>query len=346
MSYPTPRRLTQAREKGQIAKSMEVNTAIALLTGFWILRGTMERVWEQLEILIQTTFRTLPQTDLSPDAVILFGFSSLQNVFVSGAPFLFTLMAVGIIANLLQTRGLFAPNLLAPDLKRLNVLSGLQRLVSKQGAINLLKALVKVLTIGWMAYSTIKPRLPQILAISEGGLREGLQAFADIGFTLGVRVALVYIVLAVLDYVYEHKRWMSDLRMSKHEVKQDMKQAEGDPLLKGRIRQQQRRLARTRMFEEVQAADVVIINPTHLAVALRYDREQTPAPIVVAKGARLIAERIVALARDHGVPVIQNIPLARALYSGVELNQQIPADLFQAVAQVLAFVFNLEAKSK
>lgn len=342
---PTPRRLAEARERGHIAKSVEVNTALVLLAAFWLLRGAAARTAEALRALMQNTLAHLPGRDLSPAALSSLGLDAAWQTALAAGPFILGLAAVGLAANLAQTGGLVVPGLAAPNLQRLNPLAGIQRLFSRHGLAEVGKAFLKVLIVGGVVYATLTGQAPRLLTLANMDLRDALAVLANLIFGLGARAALAYGLLAIVDYAYQRRQWLNALRMTRHELLEEIKRSEGDPLLRQRIRQQQRRLARRRMMERVPKANVVITNPTHLAVALRYDRARMSAPRVVAKGAFLIAERIVEVARAHGVPVIQNVALARALYSGVQIDQEIPPALYHAVAEVLAFVFSLKRRS-
>ncbi len=342
---PTPHRIAEAREKGDIAKSMEINAALALLASFWLLRGTATGVAQTMGDLMKSTFTQLPAGELTMDAVGSMGFGVGWKALLSFAPFVLGLLAVGVVANVVQTGGLFVPGLAAPNLQRLNPIAGLQRIFSRRGVVEMGKALLKVLLVGWVVYGVLKDQMPRLLGISGTDLHAGVAMLADAAFGLGARAALAYLMLAAADYRYQRQQWTNKLKMSRQDVIDEAKRTEGDPLLRARIRQQQRRMARQRMMDKVPKANVVIINPTHLAVALAYDRSKMSAPKVVAKGAMRIAERIVEIARANGVPVIQNIPLARALFAGVQIDQEIPPALYQAAAEVLAFVFSLRKKS-
>ncbi len=342
---PTPRRLGEAREKGQIARSPEVNAALMMVAAFWMLRGQTNNIAQMLNEVMLNTLSHLPSSELTLEAVSDMGLSIALKALLAIAPFVIGLAAVGVVASVVQTGGLFVPGLAVPKLERINPLAGFQRIFSSQGLVEVGKALAKVAVVGWVAYSTLSDQAPNLLKLGTMGLRPGISLLVDTAFGLGTRTAMAYIVIAALDYAYQRRQWMSRLKMSRHDILQEMKSSEGDPLLKMRVRQQQRRLARQRMMDRVPKANVVIINPTHFAVALMYDKAKMSAPRVVAKGTLLMAQRIVEIARAHNVPVVQNVPLARALYSGVQIDQEIPPALYQAVAEVLAFVFSLKRKS-
>jgi flagellar biosynthetic protein FlhB len=211
-----------------------------------------------------------------------------------------------------------------------------------QGTIEMLKSLLKLVVVGWPVYSFLQANVGAILQLVQMPLVDGVSAWSSLAFSLMWRVASAYIILAAADYAYQRWNYIRQLRMSKQEVMDDMKRSEGDPFMRGRIRQQQRRMARSRMMSRVPQADVIVTNPTHYAVAIIYESGKMDAPIVVAKGAFIVAQRIVDIARKNNVPIVQNVPLARAMYKLVELESPIPSQLYVAMAEVLAYVYRLK----
>ncbi|MBM4423038.1 MAG: flagellar biosynthesis protein FlhB [Chloroflexi bacterium] len=343
---PTPRKISEAREQGSVPKSTELNTALGLLAAFWLLRGAFGNIAQSLGVFMRQMLTSLPTGDLTADSIAAFQTGGVWNVLLAAMPLYLTIGAVGIITSVTQTGGLFTTAALSPKLDRLNPLNGLRRIISRQGLVEIAKESIKVLIVGWVVYSTVSDSIPRFLSMTTLDLNSAIALFTDIAFGLGARAAWLYLVYAAADYAYQRRQWFNALKMTKQEVMEEVKRQEGDPQIKSRIRAEGRRIARQRMMNKVPQANVVLINPTHLAIALMYDRSKMAAPKVVAKGAMHIAERIVSIARAHGVPVIQNIPLARALYSAVEVDQQIPPALYQAVAEVLAFVFSLKTKRR
>ncbi len=342
---PSGRKIADAREKGMIARSHEVNVAAGMLAAFWLLQSTAGQLAQTLHSMMQNTFASLPSDGLTLDGVSRMLMENAWQTAVVIGPFVLSMMVVGVVAGVVQTRGLFTTSALSPNLDRLNPLTGIKRLLSPQSLVELAKALIKVVVIGWVTYGSLQKYLPQLLTLGMTDMQNAMGTLATAVFDLGTRAAFTYAILAAVDFAYQYRHWYNSLKMSKQEVMDEFKRSEGDPKLRGRIRQQQRQLARQRMMEAVPKANVVLINPTHLAVALQYDRSKMAAPKVVAKGALIVAQRIVEIARANGVPVIQNIPLARALYAGVKIDQEIPSTLYQAVAEVLAFVFSLKQRS-
>ena len=322
-----------------------MSSAVALLVGFWILSSSGPRLVTAMRTLIEQGLERLTEGDITMSTLQSGMLTAGQLVMQALAPLILAMVGVAIGVNVAQTRGLVSLHLIKPDLGKINPISGFKRLFSMRGFVQLLKSLAKLAVVGLVVYQAISANLDLMLATSRMTLSAGLGQIAQLALTVGLRAALVMLVLAVLDYVYQRRQFYKSLRMTKQEVKEEAKLQE-NPELRGRIRQRMREVAIRRMMAAIPKADVVITNPTHLAVALRYDKGKMQAPQVVAKGQRLIAERIKELARQHGVPLIENKPLAQALYQSVEIGQEIPVSLYQAVAEVLAFVYRLKRGSR
>jgi flagellar biosynthetic protein FlhB len=254
------------------------------------------------------------------------------------------LMLVGTLINVVQTGMVWASRRQFFDFGRVNPVSGLKRLFSVRGLFELFKSLLKLLIIGWVAYSFLRDNTNHILTLAEMDFRSGVETYMQMVVDLIWRVAGIYLILAVADYLYQRWEYMRNMRMSRQEILDEYKQTEGDPLLRGRIREQQRRIARMRMMSQVPKADVIITNPTHYAIAIKYDAKKMDAPVVLAKGAMLVAHRIVDIARSNHIPVVQNKPLARAIFKLVEVDNEIPPELYTAMAEVLAYVYRMKKK--
>jgi flagellar biosynthesis protein FlhB len=243
-----------------------------------------------------------------------------------------------------QTGLLWASKRVGFHFDRLNPLKGLKRMFSSQGLVELIKALFKLLVVGWVAYSFLKSRAMDVLLLGQMDLVSAVGSWTSLGISLAMRVGAAYLTLALIDYAYQRYTVTKSLRMTKEEVKEDMKSSEGDPFIKARIRGQMRRMARMRMMQQVPKADVIITNPTHLAVAVRYNAQDMAAPVVVAKGADRVAERIKEIGRENRVPIVENKPVARALYGAVDIDQEIPPELYVALAEVLAYVYRMRGQ--
>jgi len=228
------------------------------------------------------------------------------------------------------------------DIQRVNPASGFKRLFSIAGAQQLIKSILKLVVIGWVVYSYFKSNISSILLLAGMDIKSGINEWFRLSIGLFWRVAGSYLVLAVADYIFIRWEFMRNMRMTKQEIKDEIKQTEGDPFMRGRIRQAQRQLMARRMMTMVPKADVIVTNPTHFAVAVQYKSEEMKAPKVIAKGTLLIAQKIVEIAKEHKVPVVQNVPLARALYHTVNIDQEIPPDLYKAMAEILAYIYRIK----
>jgi flagellar biosynthetic protein FlhB len=292
-----------------------------------------------------TVLTHIDTADFSAPLVMQLARDGVVVLFRTVGPILIVGMVLGVIVNIVQTNGpVFATEALAPDLNRINPLKGAQRFFSSRAFVDLAKSLVKIGFIGFIAFSTIRDSYPQLMMMAHMDTSAALTMLGDVLFNMALRAMAGMLVLAAIDYFYQ--RWQHEkmLRMSKEEIKQEHKQTEGDPRWKARIRARQRALAKKRMMADVPKADVIITNPTHFAVALQYDSEKMGAPIVLAKGQDLIAKRIRELAQENDIPIVENPPLARTLYKEAEIGREIPAALYEAVAEVLAFVYQINQR--
>ncbi len=341
----TLRRRQKAREKGNVAKSSELNSALILLASLaalgFLATGMSRRLMDIFRFFLSQGFAIqLNQVNLYSYFCFI-----LKQVFALLAPFLLAVAIAGVASNLAQIGFLFTTEPLKPKLSALNPASGLKKLFSIKGLFELPKAVIKLVIIGTISYLTIRGKLTQFLLLSQMGLNAMLRIIGRIALLLGLRVSVAFLILAAIDYAFQKWDYEKKLRMTKEEVKEERKQYEGDPLIKGRIRSVQRELARRRMMKEVPRADVIITNPTTLAVALRYDPDKMSAPQVVAKGARLLAQKILDLAKKHRVPIVEDRKLARLLYRKVKIGEEIPVALYQAVAEVLSYLYRLKNKA-
>jgi len=342
---PTPRRLADARAEGQVAKSQELAGAAVLLVGVWMLQSAGARLWEELKLLM-TNAITAPPVDVTSEAWLRsLLFDDLMIIAPGLGLLLVVILFTGVSVNMAQTGLLWASKRLGFHFDRLDLFKGLKRMVSPQGLAELLKTLFKLLVVGVVAYSFLKARAAEVLLLGQMDLISSVKTWASLAISLSMRVGAAYLTLALVDYAYQRWTVMKSLRMTKEEIKEDFKSSEGDPFIRSRIRGQQRRMARMRMMSNVKKADVIITNPTHLAVAVQYNAQEMNAPKVVAKGADHVAERIKELGREHRVPIVENVPVARALYRTVEIDQEIPPELYVALAEVLAYVYRMRGQS-
>lgn len=342
---PTPRRKREARERGQVAKSPEVNNALLLLVAFLLLRSMGAGICDQLVSVAKDLFSDMTANADSPEtlrtAILGIGSPMAMALF----PFMLVLVFTGVVASASQVGLMFTAGAMAPKFERINPFSGLKRLFSSRSLIELAKACAKIGLVCLVAYSVVRGRAPVLAEMSGMSLEAGVGYIWSLSTDVGTRVGAVMLAVALADYVYQRRQHTQSLRMTRQELIEEFKRYE-NPQIKARIRQQQRRLAMRRMMASVPKADVVITNPTHIAVALKYDALTMRAPQVVAKGQRLTAERIRDLAEANGVPIVERKPLARALYKLADIGMEIPGDLYQAVAEVLAFVYSLRSSRK
>ena len=342
----TPRKLQTLREEGQVSKSVELNSAIGLLVGLFALRAFGGDGVNQLLGLVQDQLGSLSRADLTDQGLADLGSAAVWIFLAVSAPLLIAMPLAGVISCVGQVGFLVSGKAAAPQFNRVNPLSGFKRLFSMHTAVDLAKTLIKVGIVGWLTWRTYIESYPTLMALANADLPAGVQTLVGVGVRLGFTVAGAFLVLAVVDFAYQRWEFLRNAKMSKQELKEEHKSTEGNPEIKMAIRRRQRRMAMSRMMQNVPTADVVVTNPTHFAVALSYRADEMGAPKVVAKGADLIAARIKEIAAKNGVPVVENKPLARALYASVEVDQEVPFELFQAVAQVLAYIFSLRTRDR
>ncbi len=343
---PTPRRQEDARKRGQVAHSREVDSAIVLLAVLGVFRFGGPYMWGQIEALTVDSWAHLNRNPLTIELTAAVGLELMLRSLMILAPLMGTVMAVSVLGGMAQTGGpLFSREAVKPQFKRMNPLEGGKRLVaSRQAYVNLAKSLIKFTALGAMGYLVFMSHWNDITTMGfQAGLADSLTILVRVSFDLATRMALVVLALAVADFVFQKTDLTRQLRMTRQEVVDENRQSEGDPQTKGAIARQRRKLM-SRIMESVPKADVVVVNPTHYAVALKYDPTSSNAPVVLAKGMNLVALRMREVAEEHGIPVIQNPPLCRAIYKATRIGQEIPVDLYEAVAEILAFVYRLRTR--
>ncbi|ADL13131.1 flagellar biosynthesis protein FlhB [Acetohalobium arabaticum] len=338
---PTPKRRQEAREEGQVAQSQELSMAFTLLFSFIMLFFLMDNIlYESMEFMNKyfTDYMTMTLNLQTFYTLLL---ELMQFIFRLVAPLMFVVALVGVVVGLLQTGFLFTPTSLQPDPSKLDPVSGFKQIFSKQTVAEFFKSILKISIVGGIAYLTIKDNLPQLIMFSKMGLNQVVSLIGSIIYSLAIKVSLILILLGILDFIYQKWEHEQQLKMTKQEVKEEKKQTEGNPEIKKRQKEKQQEMAMNRMMESVPEADVVITNPTHIAVAIKFDIDNMDAPIVVAKGKGEIAHKIKKKAEECGIEIVEEKPLARALYGQVEIEEEIPMELYQAVAEILAYVYQL-----
>ena len=339
----TPKRREDARRKGQVARSREVTAASVMLMGlllFYMLGGY---IYLQTAAMLRGYLGHLAVELTAHEAAQMLGRSMLSFLAICW-PFMVGLSVAALLSGYLQVGSAASAEQLKPDLDKINPIKGFQRLFSKHGLVELVKSLLKIGIVGYVAWCVVKGEMANLVPLAERGVWQIASYIGLVSLRMALWTTLVMAVLAGLDYGFQRWQHERQLMMTRQELKEEFKQTEGDPLIKSRIKALQREMARRRMMADVPKADVVVTNPTELAVALRYAAAEMKAPQVVAKGAGFVARRIRQIAAESGVPIVEDKPLAQALYKTVELGREIPYTLYAAVAEVLAYVYRLKGR--
>ena len=347
---PTAKKLQDARKEGQVAKSKEVSNAALLLILFAAFTTIIGYYGSSFINVFELIYNKIPEWTVYyngqlPFAVIIGGIKDMMLRFlIIVLPALIIGFVVPFIANLVQVKWRPTTKPLKPKFSKLNPISGVKRLFSLNSLIELLKSILKIGIIGIMVYIYLRRRQNDLLIILDLPPLAAVKMLGQVIVQIGIRISAAYVVLAVADYIYQKWKFTEDNKMTKQEVKDEYKNMEGDPQIKSQQRARMMQASRRRMMQQLPQADVVITNPTHYAVAIKYDPELYDAPYVVAKGADYLAERIRQIARDNNVEIVENKPLARMLYANVDVDQIVPPELYQAVAEVLALVYRLQGR--
>jgi len=338
----TPHKREESRKKGSVARSLEMNSAFILVFGLLILYFGGAALASSIASLTQSVLSNSATITISRESVHYYSVQGILACLYLLAPVLIGLLVVGFAASVAQVGFYFSPEALAVKWNKLNPFTGMQKvMISRRAMAEMLKNLMKVVIIALVGYFSISGAMGDTLSLMDGDVRGILTFLVSASLSAGFKMGLAFLALALFDYLFQRFEFERDIRMTKQEVKEDTKMTEGDPLVRGRIRSVQKQIAYKRMMHDVPKADVVVTNPTHVAVALKYEAGKMDAPRVVAKGAELIAQRIKEIAREHKVPIVEDKILARALYSSVDIGEAIPEKLFQAVAQLLAYIFRM-----
>ena len=337
---PTAKKRADARKKGQVARSQEVNSAFVLLIGFFGLKLLWDSIYVSIATYTTYVFSNLNQT-VDTENILRIFIGIVLVLAKTAFPIMVFILIIGLAVNFFQVGLNFNTESIEFKLDKLNPINGFGRIFSKRSLVELVKSFFKILVIGFFLYRFIHEQILAMPQFMFFDLTTSLALVAEIIFQMSFIVIGVIMIMAFMDFGYQKWQTTQDLKMSKQEVKDEMKQTEGDPQIKGKIRQKQRQMAMARMMKEVPKADVIITNPTHYAVALAYEQGMI-APSVIAKGQDLVAQRIKEIGREAHVPIIENKPLARTLYATVEVGDSVPQELYQAVAEVLAYVYRLK----
>lgn len=347
---PTAKKKSDTRKDGKVPKSKELSSGVELIALFLILKFWIGHMGENFMELFSEVYEKIPAyTTFWNGRIVKEDYRILINeVLVQMLIQLLPFFAVGIVLavgiNMLQFKFQISTKPLKPKFSKLNPISGMKRLFSKDKIIELLKSIAKVVLIIAVVYLTIKDDWVYLVQFYGMPFNQAIEVIGNVVINMGLKISLVFMVIAFVDLIYQRRKFNNDIKMTKQEVKDEYKNAEGDPQIKGKIRGKMREASQRRMMQDVPRADVVITNPTHFAVAIRYDALESAAPRVLAKGADYLAQKIKEIAKENKVEIVENKPLARMLYANVEVGQEVPPELYQAVAEVLAMVYKMQGK--
>lgn len=340
---PTGKRISEAKKKGNIGKSMDISQVVSLFTAFFVINMMGFFIYRCLISNMQTSLTGLMTPNFNEKSVSSMFFDNIKDVIIIISPIMAGLLFVGLLSSYLQTGLQFTLEPLKPNFSKLNPVNGVKNLFSLKSLVKLLMGIGKVSATAIPAYFFIKKEIAAVQDMSGVGFAGVFVYTWQAIFSITIKILAILFIMAIIDIVYQKWQWKRNLRMSKQEVKDERKQAEGDEEAKRRIKSMQQTMLRKMMMQDVPTANVVVANPTHYAVALKYDSMEMAAPKVVAKGMNLVAERIKELAKEHNIPVMEDKFLAQTLYKTVELGQEIPPKLYQAVAKILSYVYKLKS---
>lgn len=344
----TAKKLKEAREEGQVAKSKELSASFELIALFLILKFFISYVGTKMLESFYEIYEKIPEiVDASGKGLTINTVTYLCNeayfmMLKMAAPFFITGICVAFVANIIQVKWRPTTKPLKPKGSKLNPISGFKRIISMESIFELVKSVLKVGLIIYIAYTSIREHQDTLLLVYDIPLLQVILLMGEIIIDAGLKISIVYLIIGLADYIYQRHKFNEDMKMTKQEVKDEYKNVEGNPEIKGRQRSKMREVSQRRMMQDLPTADVVITNPTHLSVAIKYDAEASKAPIVIAKGADYLALQIREKAKEHHIEIVENKPLARMLYANVDIGAEIPPELYQAVAEVLAFVYSLK----
>lgn len=346
----THKKLEDARKEGQVAKSREIANGLGLLSLFLVLKVGVGRIGIQMMEIFPGFYDRIPDFATywrgempAQDTKAVFALM-LEKALIIILPVLLVGVLVAFLSDVAQVKWKPTMKPLKPKFSKLNPLKGFKKILSIHSIVELVKSILKILLIVWICYGYLKDKWIFLFQVYDMPLMQAVGLAADVVIDLGIRVSAVYMVIALADFIYQKVKFKNDMKMTKQEIKEEYKQQEGDPQIKGKIRQKMQEASRRRMMQDLPQADVVITNPTHYAVAIKYDPDVADAPLVIAKGQDYMASKIKEVARENKIEIVENKPLARMLYANVDIGQAVPPELYQAVAEVLAFVYHLQGR--
>ena len=345
----TPKKLEDARKEGQVAKSQELATAVTLIGLFGSLKVFIGFIAGRFSVSFGQYYNVIEsysKNEFSSKYASDFINSAMGEILVTCLPIFAVAVIFAVVINVFQVK--WQPTLkpLMPKFSKLNPINGFKRMFGIDKLVDLLKSVIKIGLIAYLAYSELIDSANIVNSLYDMDLFDAVSLIGTTVIDFGFKVSIIYMVIGLADYIYQKFKFNKDMRMTKQEIKDEFKQTEGDPKIKGQIRQKMREASQRRMMQQLPEADVVITNPTHLACALKYDKEKAEAPILIAKGADYLAQKIKEEAKKHDIPIVENKPLARMLYHNVDIDEEIPEELYQMTAEVLAYVYSLKENSR
>jgi len=343
----TPKKRKDERKKGNVFLSKDAVTAVSLIASFYALKVFASTIFSGIQDLVKRYISLAGTTEVFLSSDISTTFTDLGLVFLKCAmPLVLVSALVAVVVTMAQTKMLFSPKAFAPKFSRINPLNGIKKMFSMRAIVELLKSLFKIVVLLYVVYTVLIDEVVTLPTLINMTPVSAINKTGEIIMDVVLKSGIAFVFLAAADYLYQWWDYEKNMKMSKQEIKDEYKQVEGNPQIKGRQRNLQQQRSRQRMMQNVPEADVVIRNPTHFAVALKFDRDKDRAPRVVAKGMDQLALRIVKVAEENDVYVTEDRPLARALYDAVEVGDEIPEEFYKAIAKILAFVYNLKEKNK
>lgn len=343
----TPKKIKDTRKEGQVAKSKELTLAVSLLTFFYSLKIFIGYVGKKLVSVFNFTysdFKTSVDYDFTPQYAHSLVVKALEYILLTMFPFLIVSFVVAFLINKIQIKWMVTFKPLTPKFSKMNPLKGFKRIFSKDSLMELLMSIAKIIAISAVVYSTIKNETYIIYEFYDMTIQQTLGWMFDIIMNLGIKISVILLIIGLVDFVYQKRKHKEDIKMTKQEIKDEYKNSEGDPKIKNQIRSKMLAASQRRMMNDIPKADVVITNPTHFAVAIYYERDGNGAPIVLAKGADYLAKKIKEAAKENDIEIVENKAVARMLYYNVDIGKEIPQELYQAVAEILAYVYKLKNK--
>lgn len=344
---PTTKKLSDARKEGQVARSKELITASGLATLFIVLKLFTGFIGEQFIRVYQEAFTGIDKITKDEFSLNIIGqllSDAITTIIIICLPVFLTTMFISFVVVLYQVKWQVSGKTLRPKFNKINPISGFKKLFSKDKFVELFIELIKITIIAYIGYNTLKDEWKTLFLLYDMKLEQAILLIGNLVIDLGIKVSMIFLIIGLGDLIYQRLKFRKDMRMSKQEVKDEFKNSDGDPLIKSKIRAKMREVSMKRMMQALPAADVVITNPTHLACAIKYDKTTGEAPVLLAKGADYLAMKIKEVAKENNISIVENKPLARMLYYNVEVGNEIPPELYQMTAEVLAYVYGLSNK--